>query len=248
MLITTLRRRSISTSRRGRRKPWELTATIPKLRNSDGRRAGLVDASATSKWRLPATVDQAEHANDKWERVEPVGPKVDEKTGRVIPESNAENPSVHAPKGWGARISLAHCQTAMRSRLVRQAILRGCRQQTPRRSRSRSTRQKRWRRSRPRSLTLRSSQKRAWRHSPGPPVHSARPSMYSGFTRMLFRRFMTPREIIATEYPEQLPEGAKVELTRPQTGPLGSGHAPILRERSGGDRVEKRAAKSSFEI
>jgi hypothetical protein len=58
----------------------------PKLPRGDKGRKGLTDASATSKWRFPATGDQAERAKMKWERKEPPGPKVDS-TGRVIRES-----------------------------------------------------------------------------------------------------------------------------------------------------------------
>jgi hypothetical protein len=68
----------------------------PKLPKGGKGRAGLVDASGTSKWRWPATADQAERAKEKWVRRPPVGPPVD-RTGRVITPSTPSKPPATPP-------------------------------------------------------------------------------------------------------------------------------------------------------
>jgi hypothetical protein len=57
----------------------------PQLPKGDAGRKGMVDSSGTSKWRTPETVNQAERAKQDWTRKEPVGPKVD-KDGSVVPD------------------------------------------------------------------------------------------------------------------------------------------------------------------
>jgi hypothetical protein len=79
-----------------RERSGKAPAKDPKLPKGAEGRAGLVDASGTSKWRLPATADEAQRAAQKWNRTEPVGPPVD-KSGRVVKPKTKPSPSPKTP-------------------------------------------------------------------------------------------------------------------------------------------------------
>ncbi len=70
----------------------------PRLPRGPKGRAGMIDASATGKWRFPATGDQAERSKMKWERKEPAGPKVG-KDGRVVPNAKESAPKTSPSSG-----------------------------------------------------------------------------------------------------------------------------------------------------
>lgn len=212
----------------------------PRLPKTDAGRAGLADASATSKWRLPANVDQAERAKHKWVRVEPVGPKVDEKTGIVIPDSDRSTSTPKAPAGTPST----------------DAPRPPGRADTPRSPAAGDANRARAASDTPRLRTVDAPKGSGKANAPevdGATRIARRMTVADeametlsktadvlgkagkalGVIGNIFQTAREAREIAAIENPDRLPEGAKVELTRPQPGPLGSGHDPVLREPSG---------------